>query len=101
MRVSLRPAARRASVIGAAVTLLFGPRGSGAPRAASSQPLSCAAALEKGKDLLGQHQFQQAEELLTRAAGVCPRVAEVFDTLGLAYDFDGHTAEAQTAHRKA
>src|SRR5712692_1528650 len=101
MKESLRSAVNNASAIGAAVTLLFAICGSGTRSAAASQHLSCVSALEKGKDLLGRRQLRQAEELLVTASRRCPDVAEIFDTLGLAYDFDGHPSEAQTAYRKA
>lgn len=101
MNGSLRAAFRNASVIGAAVTLLLAIRGSSAQSTAESSRLSCASFLEKGKNLLDQQQFSQAEDLLVNAARACPNVAEVFDTLGLAYDLGGHFTEGQAAHRKA
>jgi tetratricopeptide (TPR) repeat protein len=101
MKGSLRSIARNALVVGVTITLLFAIRGSGAQSSAPSRHSSCASALEQGKDLLGQRRFQQAEELLLSAATVCSNVAEIFDTLGLAYDFDGHLAQAQAAYRKA
>jgi tetratricopeptide (TPR) repeat protein len=101
MKGSLRSAARNTNVIGAAVALLLAIRGSGAQSAAASPRSLCASSLERGKDFLGQRQFWQAEELLVSATRVCPNVSEIFDTLGLAYDFDGHPTEAQAAYRKA
>ncbi|PYV04664.1 MAG: hypothetical protein DMG26_06985, partial [Acidobacteria bacterium] len=101
MKASLWPAGRNARLIGAAAALLLATRVLGAQSAATSRRLSCASSLERGKDLLDRRQFRQAEELLVRAAGVCPSVAEIFDTLGLAYDFDGHPTEAQAAYRRA
>ncbi|HEY6274318.1 MAG TPA: tetratricopeptide repeat protein [Terriglobales bacterium] len=100
MKGRLRSAARNARVIGTAAALLLSIRGSGAQSTAASQPY-CASFLEKGKDLLGQRQFRQAEELLVSTTSACPNVAELFDTLGLAYDFDGYPVEAQAAYRKA
>ena len=84
MKASLWPAGRNARLIGAAAALLLATRVLGAQSAATSRRLSCASSLERGKDLLDRRQFRQAEELLVRAAGVCPSVAEIFDTLGLA-----------------
>jgi len=101
MKGSLRPAARNARVIGTAVTLLLSIRGSGAQATAVSYQSSCASFLEKGEDLLGQRQFRQAQELLVSATRACPNISDIFDTLGLAYDFDGHPVEAQAAYRKA
>jgi len=57
-------------------------------------------ALEKGKNLLGQRQFRQAEAILVHATSVYPRVAEIFDTLGLAYDFDRQPGQAQATFRR-
>ncbi|HKV39223.1 MAG TPA: tetratricopeptide repeat protein [Blastocatellia bacterium] len=62
---------------------------------------SCVSSLDQGKDLLGQRQFSRAENLLVEAAKNCPKVAEIFETLGLTYDFDGRHAQAQTAYRQA
>ena len=101
MKGSLWSAGRIARPTGAAVALLLAIRVLGAQSAATSRRLSCASSLERGKDLLDRRQFRQAEELLVRAAGVCPSVAEIFDTLGLAYDFDGHPTEAQATYRRA
>jgi Flp pilus assembly protein TadD len=101
MKEGLRSAVKNASAIGTAVTLLFAICGSRTQSAAASEHLSCVSALEKGKDLLGQRLFRQAEELLVSASRGCPDVAEIFDTLGLAHDFDGHPSEAQAAYRKA
>ena len=101
MKGSLWSAGRIARPTGAAVALLLAIRVLGAQSAATSRHLSCASSLEKGKDLLGQRQLGQAEELLARAASVCPGEAEIFDTLGLAYDSDGHPTEAQAAYRQA
>jgi Flp pilus assembly protein TadD len=67
---------------------------------AGTEP-SCASSLDQGKALLGQRQFSQAEDVLNNAAKQCPRVAEIFETLGLAYDFDGRPTDAETAYRRA
>jgi superkiller protein 3 len=101
MSKGLRPTFRNASILAAAVALLSAVRGPGAQSTAGSSPLSCASSSEKGKNLLGQKQFSQAENLLVNAAKRCPSAADIFDTLGLAYDLEGHFAEGQAAFRKA
>jgi len=101
MNGSVQSAAGYAVVVVTAVTFLLSV---GWPRvqfAATPQGSSCTSSLEKGKAMLDQRQFRQAEILLAAATGMCPNVAEIFDTLGLAYDFDGHPTEAQAAYRKA
>lgn len=62
---------------------------------------SCASSLAQGKDLLGQRQFSRAEDLLADAAKECTKDAEIFEILGLAYDFDGRPTDAQAAYRRA
>jgi Flp pilus assembly protein TadD len=74
----------------------------GASKASDSQaPAGCVRSLEQGKDLLGQRRLREAQEVLRAATRTCPNIAEVFNTLGLAYDFDSQFAEAQKAYRKA
>jgi len=101
MKGNLRSAVRYAGRIGTAVTILFATRGAAAQVVPTSQPSHCASALAKGKDLLGQREFRQAEAILVGATSVCPRVAEIFDALGLAYDFDGQPGKAQATFRQA
>ena len=94
-------ALKNATVVGAAASLVFVALIPNMDlRADASQP-SCASSLDRGKDLLGQRQFSQAENLLVDAAKECPKVAEIFETLGLAYDFDGRPTNAQAAYRRA
>ena len=51
--------------------------------------------------MLGQQQFAGAEELLAGAARECPKTAAIFDALGLSYDFQGHSKQAQSAFHQA
>ncbi len=62
---------------------------------------SCSASLAKGRALIGQRQFQEAQTVLEAAGRACPRTAAVFDTLGMACDFSGQLDQAQAAYRKA
>lgn len=101
MKGSWQSALRFSGFLCAAMTFLMAVQGVGSQGGATSQPTSCASSLDKGKELLGQRQFRQAEAVLEGATRACPGEAEIFDTLGLAYDFDGHPAEAQAAYRKA
>ncbi|MGA2984131.1 MAG: tetratricopeptide repeat protein [Terriglobia bacterium] len=98
---SSRSAAGYAVVKITALTFLLAVGEAGVQFAATPQGSSCASSLDKGKALVGQRQLRQAEALLASATTACPNVAEIFATLGLAYDFDSHPTEAQAAYRKA
>src|SRR5579864_5109557 len=98
MRDVLRRAVKQVIVVGAVIFVCIRPT---MDLKAIPQRGSCTSALDQGKVLLGQRQFSQAEDVLVGAAGTCPKVAEIFETLGLAYDFDGRPAEAQAAYRRA
>ena len=92
-------ALRKKSVVGAVAVSLFVTLVSGAPTTFASQRPECNAALEK--ELLGQQRLREAQEVLFAATRACPDMAELFDTLGLAYDFNNQSAEAQKAFGKA
>jgi Flp pilus assembly protein TadD len=91
---------RRNMLVTVAAAVVFAALAQTADSRAGTEP-SCASSLDQGKDLLGQRRFSQAADVLNNAAKQCPRVAEIFETLGLAYDFDGRPADAQTAYRRA
>lgn len=101
MRDIRRWALKNATVVGAAASLVFVALVPNMDLKADASEPSCASSLDRGKDLLGQRQFSQAENLLVDAAKECPKVAEIFETLGLAYDFDGRPTDAQAAYRRA
>jgi Flp pilus assembly protein TadD len=69
--------------------------------ATSPDSPNCAAALAKGRELLGQRQFQEAQMVLLAASRTCPSTPAIFDTLGLAYDFSNQFDKAQAAYKKA
>lgn len=97
----LRSAPGSAVVVLALVILLFGNRSGQVQFAATLEDSSCASSLETGKELVSRGQFRQAEAALLSAIKVCPNDAEIFDTLGMAYDFDRRPTAAQAAYRKA
>src|SRR5205823_12222941 len=83
MAGSLWPAVRNAGLIGTTAGLLFAPRRPGATSTTAPAAFSCAGALAKGKELLGQRRYGQAEDVLALASRECPKAADIYNTLGL------------------
>jgi Flp pilus assembly protein TadD len=67
----------------------------------AEHPDNVALKIELGKDLIAASQAAKAVEVLKQAQGQAPKSWEIVSALGIAYDYQDMTAEAQESYLKA